>query len=173
MTGPGVELPGARFGAAGQVVLTGAHSASLGQTSYKSGASRLGYRISPGVDWFVVKNLSLGADASVAHFDDVGFLSDGSTARDVGSSWSVGARVAYNVPLGAWASWYPRVTIGYEETTSDERFGPDVFHSFAGEHASAPGASLVVTDARARGYDVPTGRAYESVTTQVGGVRRA
>jgi hypothetical protein len=301
-----VDLPAARFGAPGQFVLTGGHSASAGQTTFKSGASRLGYSFSPGIDWFVIRNFSLGAEVAISHFDDVGFFSDGSTVRDVGSSWSVGGRVAYNIPLSAWASWYPRVTVGYEESKSNTRFvefhdapqqgapawspfhtsrqsataqlfaplllhlrshvfvgfGPSVVHSFAGEQTRAPGAatgattrlgagllvggyfggppeplpedarpelsgvapaqfgeagvvtisaesalsghysfddktsfwsgdltlapsvdyfftdlvsagaSIVLSDARARGYDIPTGKAYESVETQVGGGAR-
>ncbi len=117
-----VELPGARFGTAGQLALTGAYGASISQTTFHSGATFVDFTIAPGIDWFVVDHLSIGVNGSYGHVDAQGFLSDGSTGRTTGTSWSGGARVGYDIPLGRWSSWYPRFTFAYDDASYDTRF---------------------------------------------------
>jgi hypothetical protein len=117
---PAAPEPAApRFGAPGEVVATfAAGGANGGLVSYEqfsnSQATYLSANVDVGLDYFVVRNLSIGFDLEASHSDDTGYASDGSLVANKDDGLSVGVRFGANVPLAERFSFYPRLTLGVE-----------------------------------------------------------
>jgi hypothetical protein len=93
------------FGAKGQLVVTGASSAGVGLTLFERGSSNTTSAVfSPGVDWFFVRNVSLGVDLDVRHRRD---------AADETTSFALAPRVGVNITVRPF-SFYPRLALGGE-----------------------------------------------------------
>src|SRR5208282_2385922 len=73
-----------------------------------------------GLDYFFVRNLSIGFDVAAGYSDDKGYGADGSLDETKTTSISGGVRLGVNVPLGDLFSFYPRVTLGLEQTRQAE-----------------------------------------------------
>lgn len=109
------------FGRQGQWVLSGSFSLGISSQQYtNSEASRFNVWVSPGVDYFVIDNFSIGGDFEVSFSDYVGYDQLGSTVQTKTTGGHVGARVGYNVPLGQRFSIYPRAGfgVGFEDTSN-------------------------------------------------------
>jgi hypothetical protein len=108
------EPPAPRFGAQGEFVVTGDSSIGISSEQFSgSPATRFNATFSPGLDYFVVPNLSIGATANVAYQDDTGYDSSGNLYATKTTSVSVAPRLGFNVPFGDYVSWYPRVAFGF------------------------------------------------------------
>jgi hypothetical protein len=109
------EPPSARFGAQGQVVIGGGTSLGLSSTQYDaSAASYFSAGFSPEVDYFVLKNFSLGLALGINYSDNRGYGADGSVVDTKTTSFSVGPRFGLNIPFGSAVSWWPEATLGFE-----------------------------------------------------------
>jgi hypothetical protein len=101
------------FGAAGQLVVSGAASMSLEHTTFAQGNGPLpgpstSFFIAPSADCFVVRGLTVGARLSYQHSDTSG----GPTVDGL----LVGPRVGYNFTLNDHFSLWPTASITYGET---------------------------------------------------------
>lgn len=139
--------PPPRFGERGEYVVSAASELGLFSQKYaKSARETFDVRVSPGLDVFVVRNFSIGVDL------DIGYEATtrppnaqlGSTKT---TSFALGPRFGWNVPLGARFSFYPRLTLGFasvsatrevtgsaDESTSEQwirlsAFAPVLFHA--------------------------------------------
>jgi hypothetical protein len=102
------------FGAKGQWVVLGGSNVSLDSYSYDaSGAKGSSFSVAPEVDYFVVRNVSIGVDVDVNHSDSKGYGADGSLVDTQTTTVQGGLRVGVNLPLGP-LSLYPQFSIGYE-----------------------------------------------------------
>lgn len=92
-----------RFGDAGTLAVSGASSLSFTRTEVTGGSSTpsTSFFVSPGVDWFPVRGLSLGVRAGYGHQAAPGYPD--------ADSLSVGPRVGYDVTLGDHWSLWPQV----------------------------------------------------------------
>jgi hypothetical protein len=108
------------FGHKGEWVIMGS-SNSLGISNEKfsdSPATFFSAGGEIGVDNFVADNVSVGFDVLVTYNDDKGY---GATALNETKSTALsgGIRFGFNVPLGAYFSWYPRLTLGLQSLHSN------------------------------------------------------
>ena len=109
------EPPAAPFGARGEFVVSGDSNIGLSSTSYDSSqASRLELSFSPVVDYFFLRNLSIGLTTGAAYDDVKGYGTDGSLVETKSTSLSVGPRLGLNVPLGHSFSWWLIGAVGIE-----------------------------------------------------------
>ncbi len=109
------EPPAPAFGARGQFVLSGGTSAGITSASFDgSDASRFSVTVGPSLDYFVLRNVSIGLTASVSYSDAKGYGADSSLVETTTTSVSGGVRFGLNVPLARVLSLYPRVTLGVE-----------------------------------------------------------
>jgi hypothetical protein len=117
--GPDRPLP--RFGEAGEfVVTTGAHL-GVSSTSWDgSDAKRFAVGVQPSLDYFFVRNLSLGIGIDVATSDSQGYGADSSLVRTKSLLLGGGARVGYNIPFGSRVSLYPHLTFGVHRVESTQ-----------------------------------------------------
>ncbi len=128
----------APFGSGGQFVVTGGSEVSLSSTSYSaSQASNLTATFSPGLDYFVARNIAVGINVDLSYGNGKGYGADGSLVETKTKTIAAGPRVAVNVPLGAGncVSLYPRLTLGFERTERDEQL-------VSGSSLSIAGAAL-------------------------------
>ena len=110
------ELPAPRFGAPGELVITGAAAIGISSTSFsRSQASRFAAVFSPGFDVFVIRNVSVGGDLDIAYERVKGY---GSNSTGETTTVAGGPRIGLNVPLGDLLSWYPRLTVGFASVGS-------------------------------------------------------
>ena len=108
-------------------------SISLASTRYSAGPGKdASVSVSPGLDWFVVRGFSIGADLTLAYAYS-SRQSAGAVSETTTTTFGGGPRFGFNVPLGASFSFYPRVTVGLqsskvERKTSDTRetIGPTI-----------------------------------------------
>ena len=108
------DRPAPPFGERGELVLRGELIGGFSrQTFTGSEAERFSVRLSPGLDVFVARRISLGLTLSVGYSDDQGYGTDGSLVRVKGSSFSVGPRVGYLIALGDTVALWPTVTLGF------------------------------------------------------------
>ena len=111
-----------RFGAQGEFVVTG--STSMGVSSERfsnSSASTFSVGFSPGFDYFVLPNVSIGLTGAVSYADTTLYDSFGNLNGTKTTSVSVAPRLGYNVPFGDYVSWYPRVAFGIASTHTSEQ----------------------------------------------------
>ena len=112
---PPAEPVAPRFGAPGELVITGDSSLGVSSTRYASSdASAFSAAFSPGLDVFVVRGLSLGIDVNLGYSSSKGYGAAGQLVSRTSTTLAGGSRLGFNVPLGDVASWYPRVTVGME-----------------------------------------------------------
>jgi hypothetical protein len=115
---------GARFGARHSTVLTSGMSLSGNWATYSgSGARERSISVGPALDWFVVDDISIGAQLAYQVGSYLGYQSDGSTVTyDVNG---VGASVRFGVHarISDHVSCYPTVALGIGTDNSDERSG--------------------------------------------------
>ncbi len=118
--------PVARFGSAGQLVL-GSNFGFSGYSSNYSGSDAhfSGYSVAPGLDVFVLDNLSVGADLSVSHSTSTGYGPTGALSTTASTRLGAGARVAWNVSFSPRFSWWPRLTVGYSTSRVEEPYPSD------------------------------------------------
>jgi hypothetical protein len=113
--GPPSALARHRFGDPGRTAISGALSASIGHLGYASGpASSTNLGVEPALDYFVVRNVSLGGSAFVRYSDETSGL-----ALTV-KSWSTGlnARVGVNAWIDDRFSFWPKLSVGVFRTWS-------------------------------------------------------
>jgi hypothetical protein len=111
-----------RFGDRGQFTLLGGSNVGISSTSSTSSlASSFGVIASPQLDYFVVRNISLGLDTYVSLGSGQGYGQDGSLVSSHTEQARVGGRVGVNLPFGRFFSWYPRVAFGYESLQRDDK----------------------------------------------------
>ncbi len=121
LASPAREAQAPRFGGRGQFTLLGGTSVSISSTSWTSSpSSSFTGTQSNQLDYFVVRNVSLGLDL----YSFVGTLDssapDGSRATLQTEHLRIGGRIGVNVPFGKSFSWYPRVAFGYENIQEDD-----------------------------------------------------
>jgi hypothetical protein len=92
-----------------------------------TGASQLDLNLTPSLDYFVVRQISVGLEASLTYS-----RSDGSMVRTDTSSVSLGPRVGVNFPLGAVASLWPRLSLAGESVHRDAEPLPGASATAAG-----------------------------------------
>ena len=107
------EEPAPPFGERGTFAITAGSSVGVSWTKFESDASSFRALFSPGVDYFFLKNASVGIDLIVGYADERLFTAEGFVRTET-TRFGGGPRFALNVPLGASWSWYPRVTLGVE-----------------------------------------------------------
>jgi hypothetical protein len=100
-----------------------------------SEASSLAVAFAPGLDFFIAQNLSLGVDFTAGYWLSRGYRADGRLVQTRVTSLSGGARVGWNVPLGAALSWYPRFTFGIHRRVAELRLA-------SGSSISTPASPL-------------------------------
>lgn len=115
--------PAARFGAAGQKLITSAMSVGIASTSFKdTSTSVLSVGFSPGIDYFVVRNVSIGADVDIGY--DSQEAGEGVAHRKLSTQrFGAGVRVGIVFPLSSAISWYPRFTFGGQSRTTKTESG--------------------------------------------------
>ena len=112
--------PEPAFGRPGQFVVTGASVIGFSSTNYdNSPASHVSVNLSPGIDYFVLRNVSIGATLDAGYADDK-TGSTGNVAETQTLSFSVAPRIGWNAPLGQFFSWYPRLAIGFTAAHEQE-----------------------------------------------------
>ena len=115
------EPASARFGARGQLVLSGATDLAI-QASQWDGSQAWDFKVHfhPVLDYFAIKNLSLGLDLDAGYEDSKGYDASGLTETQT-TYLAAGPRVGLNVPFGSAASFWPQVSFDLawtESTTS-------------------------------------------------------
>lgn len=107
---PPPAAAGSPFGNAGQLVISDDLKAGLLYSTLSEGdASVTTLQLQPAVDFFVIPNLSIGGQLSIGYTTQ----DDGAGGSLNGTTIGILPRVGYNIPLGAMASLWPRVAIGY------------------------------------------------------------
>jgi len=111
-----------RFGDVGQFTLLGGSKMSLSSTSWdSSAASSFGVVASPQLDYFVVRNISIGLDTYVSVGTNQGYGADGSLVSTKTQEARIGGRIGVNLPFWRFFSFYPRVAFGYESLRRDDQ----------------------------------------------------
>ncbi len=101
----------APFGARGQFVLGSAARAGISHRAYEnSNDLHFSFGASPWLEWFFVKDLSVGVSGGFNWSHD----RDYSVGDLVRTSWSAALRFGWNHAIGRWVSLYPRLVVGIE-----------------------------------------------------------
>ncbi len=109
------EPASAAFGAKGQWVLGGGTNIGISSTQYDaSAATYLSAGFSPNLDYFVVRNVSIGLDLGVSYSDSRSYGTDGSLVDAKTTNVFGGPRFGVNLPLGNAVSWWLTGTLGIE-----------------------------------------------------------
>jgi hypothetical protein len=111
-----VTKPAARFGDANQIVVGADLDLSGDFTAESGGVDDFSTGLSLGLDYFVVRNFSIGGSAAFGY--------SGSRSKSVHSDTidtDFVARIGYNIPLGERFSLWPKISfsIGYAHTSSN------------------------------------------------------
>ncbi|MGA7121967.1 MAG: hypothetical protein WBY94_17800, partial [Polyangiaceae bacterium] len=95
------DPPSARFGSPGQFVVTGGSDVAVSSTSYSaSQATNLAATFAPALQYFIVRDVSVGLDVGLSYSDNKGYGADGSSVETKTTSLNVGPRIGVNIPLG-------------------------------------------------------------------------
>jgi hypothetical protein len=114
------EAPG--FGQRGQFTLLGGSNVNISSTSWdSSAASSFGLVASPQLDYFVVRNISIGLDTYVSIGTSQSYGDDGSLVSTKTQEERIGGRIGVNLPFLRFFSFYPRVAFGYESLRRDDQ----------------------------------------------------
>ena len=128
-TDPGWALkeqrPVTRFGDAGQFVLIAGSGLGISSASYSaSSASAFGVTFEPSVEYFVIRNVSVGAELDVTHSSDRGYDASGSLTQADSTLLGAGLHFGVNVRLGERFSLYPMLAVGFHHL--DQKHPPVV-----------------------------------------------
>jgi hypothetical protein len=184
------------FGAPGQLVVSidvpfmsqGPQFAFVHETTTMNGPTSTRVDVQPSVDYFVVPNLSFGAQlgleyVTIRYNDVLGPGAGAAVNNDNGTTrLSVEARVGYNVPIGDSGSVWFRLGIGYTYTRDSYVYTPDVSGSIvplsftapvlwhAGRHFFLGAGPAFATEliSRTGGANTPKTTAY-GITALIGG----
>jgi acyl-CoA dehydrogenase len=138
------EPPAPRFGERGELVMTGDSYAGVSSTERDgSDAKSFSVTVSPALDYFVAKNLSVGLNASFGYGDSQGYGADSSLVETKTTSASFGPAIGYNVPLGDALSLWPRASVGFEWSRQAEQLVTGSSLSTAGSPLGYPTTSRV------------------------------
>ncbi|AKV04731.1 hypothetical protein AKJ09_11394 [Labilithrix luteola] len=112
-----LEAPPAPFGSQGEFVVTAQSDLAINATSYGgSDASSFHVTVAPGLDYFLVDHFSVGLEFAFNYDEQKGYDSGGNLLRTRTATNAGGPRIGFQLPLGRYLSWYPRVTLGIEST---------------------------------------------------------
>jgi hypothetical protein len=112
---PMPEPPSPRFGARGEVIVSGGSNIGVSSTKYTGSAvTGLDITFSPSVDYFIFKNVSVGLDLELEYTSAQGPDADGNLAQTNTAMTTGGPRLGVNVPFGSVASLWPRLALGVE-----------------------------------------------------------
>ena len=101
--------PEARFGDAGEMVINGALSGSIGHLGYSSGgSSTTSFGIEPAFDYFSWRNFSQGASAFFRYNDSL----SGIKLENKSVTFGITGHLAFNLWLGDHVSLWPRLALG-------------------------------------------------------------
>ncbi len=104
-----VPPPEARFGDAGEMVINGALSASIGHLGYTSGgSSTTSFGIEPALDYFSSRNLSQGLSAFFRYSDSI----SGINLENENVTFGITGHLAFNLWLADRVSLWPRLALG-------------------------------------------------------------
>lgn len=129
---PSAEFPPpARFGDAGQLVLSSGLALDLGNVSRQSDASVFSIRLRPGADFFVAKGFSLGGSLLLGYrveswpliFDNPRAPAP-STLDSTAVTYGIQLRAGTNFPLGDRFSFWPSASVGiWTESVTQPQVG--------------------------------------------------
>lgn len=109
------EDPGQPFGRRGSFLLTTTAGAGFGASFYtNSQALGVGFAIAPELDYFFLRNVSLGISTSFSYSVGRGYGADYSLIETRTSGVYVGPRFGVNLRIGDRFSFYPSVAFGIE-----------------------------------------------------------
>ncbi len=120
---PAAPLPAPldSLGSRGQLVIGGGSTVSVSSTDYSLGStSNLTFTFTPGLDYFVIRNLSLGVAFGVTDSSARNYGVTGNLVQTNETDVLVGPRLGYNFSFGHWASVWPRVTLGLESIHAEQ-----------------------------------------------------
>ncbi len=114
------------FGARGQVVVSTNASANVWWTNYEAtGATYVNANLAPSLDYFVLRNVSIGFDSGVGYQVNNDYKGTGIFASDDVAA-SAAVRGAINVPFNRFVSFWPRLTLGFDWEKADLQSAPSV-----------------------------------------------
>jgi hypothetical protein len=118
---PRVEPSAPRFGARGEILLDGEAGGGIGWTQYHetSVAEIFSAGISPGIDYFIAKNFSVGVSLSAYYARSKSYGADSAIVQSSSTSFSGGPRLGFSIPLGESFSIFPRATFGVESMRTE------------------------------------------------------
>jgi hypothetical protein len=136
------DPPSARFGSPGQFVVTGGSDVAVSSTSYSaSQANGLAATFSPALQYFIVRDVSIGLDVGLSYSDDKGYGADGSLVETKTTSIYAGPRIGVNIPLSRVVSFYPNFSLGFQWRKQDEQLISGLSLSIAGSAVGYPSSS--------------------------------
>jgi len=100
--------PAGLFGERGQLAIMGEAGALVTHTSVSGGGSTTSVLFRPALDYFVIDHLSVGAFTGVEYASAPG----GST-----TTYGIGPRVGYDIPLSEQFSLWPKVGLSFNSTS--------------------------------------------------------
>jgi len=102
-------------------MITGASDIGLSWATFSgSQAKQFAATFSPGVDYFFWRNVSVGIDLDASYGDNYGYGADGSVVETRTEGLSGGPRFGLNVPISRLVSFFPRLTVGLEWSTTQQ-----------------------------------------------------
>jgi hypothetical protein len=114
--------PPPAFGARGGIVIRASAGAAITSTGYASSeASALRAVLAPGVDYFLLRNFSVGLTTNISYYRSRGYVADRSLVTTTSTTFAGGPRLGFNVPLGRLVSFYPTLALGIEWFRRSER----------------------------------------------------
>ncbi len=139
-TGPDPSV--ARFGSPGQFVVTGDSDVGVSSSSYSaSQATALAATFSPALQYFIVRDVSVGLDVGLSYSDEKGYGADGSLVETKTTSIYAGPRIGVNVPLSRVVSFYPNFALGFQWRERDEQLVSGMSLSISGSAVGYPSSS--------------------------------
>ena len=132
------------FGARGEWVVSGSTSLGGSWQTFDASSARYGYvTISPAVDWFVVRNVSLGLGVSVSFSDQQGYGADASLVDSRSTAVRVGPRIGYALHVARHATFWPQATVGFEWYGASTSVLSGQSQSTAGNALGYPSSSVL------------------------------
>jgi hypothetical protein len=111
--------PAAVFGHSDTTVITGAFGLGMSAGVYDDpNVFSTSISISPGLDKFVLENVSIGAGVDIDWSRSQGYGTHGAIDRRTSTSGGLNVRWGYNFPIGNYVSWWPRLYLGYSLTNN-------------------------------------------------------
>jgi hypothetical protein len=102
-----------RYGETGEVVIQGGAGASLSYTNHdESDAESVDARLTPSLDYFVFRDVSIGLELRLSYSEDAGYGVDDRLIRNRFGFGGGAARLGVNFPLGRYVSLHPAVSFG-------------------------------------------------------------